>query len=269
MKRYSFLLLAAATLAFTGCEKVIDIDLNSSDPQYVIEASITDQPGPYTVKITRSVNFDESNVFPDVSGAVVVLSDDAGNTETLAEQQPGIYQTATSIGVAGRTYTLAVTANGNTWTAVCKMPQPVVFDSVRIETYSLFGNSATYAIPVYTDPAGKGNSYRFVQYINNRLDNSLYFNNDQFSDGVANARPLAAGGPPDPDNELVAGDTITIDMQCIATAVYDYYVVLDELSSGGGLGSATPANPPSNFTNKALGYFSAHTVQTKSAIVPQ
>ena len=51
----------------------------------MIEGNITDLTGPYIVKISESVNFDVTNIFPPVNGAKVIISDNAGNSETLKE----------------------------------------------------------------------------------------------------------------------------------------------------------------------------------------
>ena len=48
-------------VAFTSCQKVINIDLNTTDPQYVIEGEITNEARPYQIKITKTVNFSESH----------------------------------------------------------------------------------------------------------------------------------------------------------------------------------------------------------------
>jgi hypothetical protein len=54
-------------------------------------------------------------------------------------------------------------------------------------------------------------------------------------------------------------------MNCVDKAVYDY---LDELlqvsTNASGFASPSPANPTSNITGGALGYFSANTVNAKS-----
>ena len=49
-----------------ACTKEIDIDLNSSNPQTVIEGNISDEPGPYIVKISKTVNYSESNNYPPI-----------------------------------------------------------------------------------------------------------------------------------------------------------------------------------------------------------
>ena len=50
-----FLLLTGVTLLFGyACKKVIQVDLNNSIPQIVIEGEITNAAGPYLVKISKT-----------------------------------------------------------------------------------------------------------------------------------------------------------------------------------------------------------------------
>ena len=50
--------------------------------------------------------------------------------------------------------------------------------------------------------------------------------------------------------------------------IHSYYNAVIQISGddGGGAG-VTPANPPSNLSNGALGYFSAHTTTVSSLII--
>lgn len=43
--------LSIFLLLFSACQEVINIDLNTSDPKIVIDASIADTPPPYSVKV--------------------------------------------------------------------------------------------------------------------------------------------------------------------------------------------------------------------------
>jgi hypothetical protein len=260
MKKYLFLLFIPALLLVSSCTKVIELDLNSKDPQVVIEANISDQPGPYTVSITQTVNFSETNVFPAVNGATVIISDDAGNTETLLQTSPGIYQTTTTQGVPGRTYYLNVTANGENYTAQSTLPSLVTLDTLLLDSSSLFGPMTYFVIPIYFDPLGKGNNYRCIESINNeRVEGSFLFNDD-FSDGLMNGQPIFSFS-----DSLGTGDTIAVELQCIAKPVYLYFFSLEQTTSGQ---SGAPANPVSNISNGALGYFSAHTSRAKYIVIP-
>jgi hypothetical protein len=46
-------LLLVTIIVFSGCQKVINVDLNEAAPRIVIEGLINDRPGPYTVTISK------------------------------------------------------------------------------------------------------------------------------------------------------------------------------------------------------------------------
>jgi hypothetical protein len=263
MYRIFILITLVSTLG--SCQKEIFIDLNSSDPKIVIEGEVTDMPGPYFVKLSRTVNFSDFNEFPPIEDAVVILSDDAGNSERLIEFQSGIYMTHDLHGIAGRTYFLSVAIEGETFTAQSTMPGHVPLDAVEV-TSSFYSSSQdpdfNYLVtPQYLDPAGTGNNYRFVQVVNGRICDSWTVQNDNLSDGLVNKRPIFGR-----DTELRPGDTLTVIMQSIDKPVYDYFYSLTESSGSGG--GATPANPVSNIKGGALGYFSAHSTDSKTVMIP-
>jgi len=108
-------------------QDVVDINLSELDQQIVIEGSITNQPGPYKIKISKTASLYQPGSIPRVSGANVVIFDDLDNFETLNEIVAGIYQTSSMQGVPGRTYTLQVITEGKEYTAISKMPVPVEF----------------------------------------------------------------------------------------------------------------------------------------------
>ncbi len=264
MKNILFALISILTA--TNCTKVIDIDLNSTDPQYVIEGEITNEGRPYQIKITKTVNFSESNNFPAVSNAVVLLSDDAGNIETLREVMPGLYETKTMQGTPGRTYTLSVQHNGKTFTSVSRMPYLVPLINVTTEE-SIFGsdgpistsNKPYFAIPLFIDPAGVKNYYRFLQTINGVPDPAFLVRNDNFADGRPSVEPVISF-----DSEMYKGDTLDFQMQCIDAGVYGYFY---STAASTGNSETTPSNPVSNIVGGALGYFSACSLSKMKIVV--
>jgi hypothetical protein len=62
-----------------------------------------------------------------------------------------------------------------------------------------------------------------------------------------------------------SGDQLCVELQCIDRGVFDYYNTLQQTVEQS---SATPANPASNITGGALGYFSAHTINRRQIVVP-
>jgi hypothetical protein len=252
--------LLSCFLAFSSCQKVINIDLNSTSPQIVVQGNITNQPGPYAVQLTQTINFSEPNSFPAVSGAKVIIEDNAGNVDTLTENPPGTYTGTKLTGTPGRSYTLLLTANGKNYTAVSIMPAPVNIDSLSIQK-SLFGNNKRVAV-TFQDPAGVTNYYHFVVTINNVVANQTQVLNDDLLNGDQVTLPLSSD-----TNTLKSGDSVTVLLECIDKGVYNYYLSLPDASGGGNGAAVAPANPPSNISNAALGYFSAYAVTTKSIII--
>ena len=98
----------------------------------VVEGLITNDPGPYTIKLSRSIALDNMDLKP-IRGAVVVISDDAGNEETLTETSRGTYKTSASgiRGEAGRQYRLTLQIDGKTYQSEYEtLMIPVEIDSV-------------------------------------------------------------------------------------------------------------------------------------------
>jgi hypothetical protein len=252
-------------ILFTGCEKVIDLNYKSNQSRIIIQGNVTNEAGPYYVKITKSINLKDTGTYPAIDDAIVTISDDAGNNEPLTALGNGTYRTNLLIGVEGRTYTLTVQAEDKTYIAQSTMPGRVPFDSIRVETDLITGETEYSFIPVYTDPIAKGNNYRFVLWLNNKLINQQLVQNDEVRNGVANSVRLEIN---DDDIDFKPGDSVTLQMQCIDKNVALYYRTLALISDSGPGGGTTPNNPPNNISNGALGLFSAHTVETKGVSIP-
>jgi hypothetical protein len=250
-----------------SCEKVIHVDLNEGEKKYVIEAVITDQPGTAKVLISQTKNFDEDNSFTGISGAAVSIIETGGGTAVLNETSAGVYQLPGLVAVTGKNYTLSVVINGKTFTATCTMPAVKVnLDTVFVTDELLFTDSRKIVNVEYKDPPGKGNNYRFIQYVNGAKEDQVFIQNDDYTNGrTVNTKLFFFN---DNDSLLIThGDTVAVDMQCIDPAVYKYWFSLDR-SATGISGQATPSNPVTNMQGGALGYFSAHTLQTKIFVVP-
>ena len=258
IKIFLFFLIAACNAFFLSCQKVIQVDLNSSAPVIVIEGTISDQPGPYQVAISQTV---EPNTFPPVSGADVTMSDNLGNSEVLTETPAGTYTSSHMQGVPGRTYTLAVLSSGVAYTASSTMPLPVEIDSLSESSLS-FGRNDSKDVEVhFHDPAGTQNFYRFVEIKNSVRQKNIFLITDRLQDGGEITSTLFA----DTDT-LLTGDSVSVQLQCIDENVYNYFRTLAQVLNNSTL-STSPANPPSNLSNGALGYFSAYAVRTKFIII--
>lgn len=262
MKNIANLVIIAILLS--GCEKVVELKYKGNQSRIIIEANISNQPGMHFVKITKSIPLPETANYLSVDNAMVTISDDAGNRETLSVLGNGRYGTTNLAGVEGRTYTLTVQAENQTYTAQSTMPQLVRFDSVKIEKLLVTGETEYNFIPVYNDPVATGNNYRFLLSVNGKLINQHFVQNDQVKNGLVNTVGLEIN---DDDLKFGKGDTISMKMQCIDRGVALFYTSLQLMGDSGPGGGTTPGNPPNNISNGALGIFSAHTVQEKINVV--
>lgn len=249
-----------AIVLLVSCEEVIELDLGSAAPRIVIEGVITNQKGPFTIKISQSVNYQELNFFPPVSGASVRLSDGKGNTHILREIAEGEYKTDGFQGKNGETYFLEVAYEGEVYTASSTIPStPVPINSISYQFLeeSIFNEEGYYMTAYFTDPANEENYYRLKVFINGEnylfevgdkrvKDDNFWLINDKFFNGQMMDYEFP--------HLLEPGDKVALELHQVDKGTYDYYRTLVELM---GIGVVAPANPLTNWSNGALGYFGA------------
>ena len=268
--RTARLVAAALALAAFSCQKVISVDLNNANPQMVTEAIVTDQPGPYTVSLSTSGDyFTPSLYFPPVTHAFVTITDNLGVTDTLKEVLPGSYHTSVLHGGPGRTYNLRVVAEGKEYDAISTMPPRVPIDTlVALHARESDGDQIYNLYVIFKDPPAPGNYYRMnlrvsVPISPDSIDGRRYhLYNDKLTNGNEAAVKIRMR------NHFQPGDTVWVDLLSIDKASYDYFNTLNNvLTSDRSPTSLAPANPNSNLTNGALGYFAAFSVDSKMIVL--
>ena len=254
-KKMYFWMFVIAVIC-SSCEKVIDVTLDDSTSQIVIEGEVTNVKGPYTVTVTESKNFEENNSFPGRDDAVVTIKDmTSGITETLKSKGAGAYQTAVLLGVAGRTYQLKVVLGDKTYTASSRIPTTAVkLDRIFAKRFTL-DSKDIYIVPNFKDPVGKGNYYRLRQWVRGKLVKGSYVRDDEATDARNYDSSLFYDTDPKAGNPLINnGDAIMVELQCVDKGVHDFYRTLNTTIAQD---AATPANPLSNISGGALGVFNA------------
>jgi hypothetical protein len=268
-----FLILLISTLLFS-CEDVIQIDLNSANPAIVLEAEITDITSESTVLITKSTDFYTVGEYERVSNAVVIISDENGKTAEMVEVNPGDYRGDLGKGSHNTKYFVEVNVDGKIYNAESRMPHRVEIDSLTIEK-SKFGprndnEKENYILHIhFKDEPNIDNYCRFRITHNGKDLSGFVVYEDKYTDGNDIDARIRLDGD---EIDLNIGDLIIVELQSIDKATYDFYKTANSVnasgsSSGGGGPSSTsvaPTNPVSNWTNNALGYFSAYTSDTKS-----
>lgn len=260
--RNIIVLLILIFIAYS-CEKVIDVDLNEAAPEIVIEGNLSNIPNKAEVKISMTSSFFDTLPSEMVSGAKVSIKSDFGDSFILNETKKGIYNSKDIWFREGSTYQLLVEVNGEKYTAESKLNKVVGIDSMMFyyEDNPFLGTG--YYINIYLfDPPGVKNFYRLKYAKNgvyqNTIDDLVLFN-DRYLDG--NTIEITLFNQP-----LELNDTITLQLISLDEGAYDYLRTFQELVNTNP-GSAAPANPISNISNGALGYFSAWSSNTKSAVI--
>lgn len=263
----SGLLALLAAVITSSCTEDIKLNLKSAEPHLVIEGNLSNAPGPYTVKFSKSKAYYEGNDFEAVHADYVFIADDAGTTDTLQEVNPGEYQTQLLNGVPGRTYHFQAQVEGKVYDAICQMPMPVQLDSLYFEA-AIQGPGGpnngenTRLRCLFMDPAGQDNYYRIATIENGLRNTNLRIANDRLFDGKLRDISARAG-------DIQTGDTVQVELWSITESIYNYYNVLNQNNFSNPINaSAAPANPPSNFSTDVLGYFNVYSFTTKTVIVP-
>jgi len=269
--KYRDLLLAAISvltlLLLNSCQKVINVDLNDAAPRIVIEGLINDRRGPYNVSISRSGSYFDQPVLPTVSNAIVIITDNTGIIDTLIEPFKGVYVTRKTRGFSGRTYHLKVLADNMEYDGTSSILNHVNIDSITLVKSDIqrfdFGsndqNKVHYEIHCFfKDPPDK-NYYRVRVFRNDSINTAAYrLYDDQYTNGQETELRVS---------NAEAGSTYRIDLESLDKSTYNYYRTLADLIYSNPIFGSTPANPNSNLSNGALGYFGAYAVSSKIMVV--
>ncbi len=272
MKKTIIYLSVLVTLFFTSCEKVIDINLNESEPRLVVEGAVTLGTGPFFVQLSTSGDFFTGNGIEPVSNAGGYITNSLGQTDTLINVGNGLFRTSTLQAVPNSLYTLHLNYNNQAYTASDSLPRQVLIDSINYSV-SEFGNSGPQGDDEYDthydfhcyfkDDPNRRNYYLLSVNVNGEQvegrRGKYYLLSDEFANGKHIAYPFfGVGANPN--------DTVLISLSAVGKATYDYFRTLNDALSQGGMGS-TPYNPISNVSNNALGYFGTFTYDSESIII--
>ncbi len=261
---------------FASCEDIIDIDLNSIEPRVVIEGSIIDDKQ-VTVKVTHTGDYYDPIEYPAISGAIVTVTDEDGNSEILNETDvAGVYKSQDMVGKQQTNYKLKVEYDGEVYESESFLPKKlddwVSFFSIDTMDFGDTSFIFTRLICGFNDiQADTINYYRVKTY---KLDDSL--KGDGTFEIFKEVDLLEIEGrqviPIRTDFQLQ--DTVIIELWSINKDTYDFLNTLAEIAQvpgGGPPPTSTPANPVSNITNGAFGTFSAYSLSvdtTKVSIIP-
>ena len=272
MKLFNYISLLFLVITFIGCEKVIDVDLDTAPPKLVVEASINwyknTTGNEQFIKLTTTTDYFSSTI-PNVSGATVFITNSSGTVFNFVEvTEPGIYVCNHFEPVINENYTLTIVYNGETFTASEKLlatPEitrieqnnegGILGDEIEVRFfYDDIPNEANYYLQQIDDP------YKVIPEFG-VLEDRFFQNNELFGLYFS--------------EDLKSGDELTFTLNGITENHYNYMNIL--LSISGSNGGSPFQTPPAtvrgniinqtNFDNFALGYFSVSETDKKSYIV--
>jgi len=175
--------LSYLLLLLTGCIEPLELDIKQDDVRLVVDGLITDEPGPYTITLTKTQSVPYTpQAIPREVGATLTISDDLGNTNFLYEISPGIYETQPGFqGKMNQTYTLHITtAAGEKFTSTPETLRAVPeIDNISYEVEKRIAldkenqPSDVYWLNAYIDTkdkAGEKNYYKWEYEVVYQVD---------------------------------------------------------------------------------------------------
>ncbi|WP_439184970.1 DUF4249 domain-containing protein [Carboxylicivirga taeanensis] len=259
-----YVLIISSTLLYS-CEEVIEIDLNDSSPQLAIDASILqNQPATVTISYTSSYFSDEKPVYE--TNAIVTISDQLGNIETLQQLDNGVYAGQRLTGRVGVEYELSVSVGDDTYIGRSKLMTPTEIIRLDYSKFDRFGSSHgsdEYTLDIVLKNNPQEDNYFLIKYYLNDKDKEETYSvwsHEFFSkDDTIQFSPMHF--------LFTKDDVVTVRAYSIDEGTYDYYSQLDEIIDY--QGATTPFNPSSNMGTEVLGYFRAWSYDEKSIQVEE
>jgi len=252
--------LGAVGFLLLGCEDVITMELREVDPQYVIVGEINNQNKRHEITIHRTVSLHASSTSNPVGGAEVQVTDGQGRAIRFFDEGNGRYLSGNFRGRIGETYTMQVEIEGREFIAHSTMPAPMPVDSIGTTMGTFMGEDNRFITFKFYDPPNTPNYYRYLVNVNAGESRFISVFDDKFNDGKYVTHELINF-----DFKLQPNDYVRVQRQFIDQATFLYW---RSVSSANPTASA-PANPPSNISNGALGYFSAHSMIEYDIYIPQ
>jgi hypothetical protein len=270
------LIVVLSALAAPACEKEVILDLLNRQGQYlIVEGNIDNLHKLQMIRLYSSGSFYDLDKGLPVTGATVTVSD--GKTEypfveSIREDNKGnYYNTEISKPLSsGGIFHLTVKQGNKTYTASSELrPVPPV-DSVTVSRSALsrVANKHMYDVFIhYRNLPVAGNFYLVDLYVNGKLRTYSPARKTVISD-ENQARYESLYVTTLRGQELIAGDSLVLEMRSISRKQYDFYsnFFSQTALSGNPFAGAPPANIPTNLSEGARGFFQVSAVSTATKV---
>lgn len=280
--KINYLFIGILAVMAASCTERMDIELGNSDTKLIVYGSITTDTMSHCIRLTQSVPFYSNTPPQPVKNATVYIMEGNNRLDlTESVNDPGCYYTSNDVfGKSAQTYGLHienVNIGGKTeFVAETQMPELIegyqtkYLDSINV-TFNKNWNG--WVINGWAkEPQNIRNYYMFRVKINDVLYSDSLSNlvlvDDKFFNGN-NTSGAAFYFIPEKDT-LKVGYRVTLELCAIP---FDYFLYLREALQASRpqfpLFSPPPANPRTNISNGALGYFSAYAIIRVSYVMKE
>lgn len=163
---------AVAILLFDSCLERVTIPIPESfSKDLIVDGLITNEPGPYTVKLSQAIKIDDTRPLGvPLYAKSVTIHDDAGNSEVLEDKEYGVYQTKPNgiRGEIGRSYHITIELqNGQAFNSEPdKMSAVGHVDSIYYQfvTHQLGDSRPTYGYRVFINAYNLAGSDNYTRW---------------------------------------------------------------------------------------------------------
>lgn len=244
-----------------SCTKVIDVDLNSSNPVPVADARIL-KDSTALVRLSYTTDYFNNELPQFIENARIKITTQNNKEEILEYVSDGYYKGENIVGTINSSYRIEIEFEDQKFNAESKLLQPTeILEFTFEETNS---NNPTTDETVYVPKikfnsiSDKTNYFMLRFWVNGILENDRYITIEKENPGeIITYEPFRLSFE---KNDIVQVRVYSIDKES-----KDYYQQLND-SHGGMMNSSTPYNAKSNLGPDILGFFLASSFDESTAI---
>ena len=279
--------LVGSFISLKSCTTVIDARLDTGPGQLSVDATLTDQPGAQTIRLTQTAAYFDNSTPPAAISATVTVSDNTGKTYAFLDPDNDGYYIwqptgKDTLGHINRTYQLAISYQGETYQAKSKINRVPAIDSLIFvkRKLTVLSKNEGYRAEFYaTDIPNEADYYRIRFFRNGELQNKPgniitsqdggFRSSTGVTDGLMFIVPIRRSI--NPDSLYALNDKVTVELQSLPLEAFNFWQQLRTQITNGGLFASPPANVPTNIINtnaagrQATGFFITSAVRSFSA----
>ena len=264
--------LAAALVALTGCEQVIDLELDENQTLPVFSFRYNASTNQVVGTVNESVDFYSPSVPAlETSAAVDFIAPD-GSTTAISPVGELYLGNVDAAPANGDTVGLRVVRNGLEYVAFNDVPDSLVLDSVLVEEFAGFPfgppqdsiEGPQYEVYLYFPPADEPHNL-FIEFLVNGELQSDILQGLKTIPGEVTEIPLGWS-----QRLFNPGEVVEVWAWTISDETYDYWVAVSSIIGAFGP-NGVPGNPPNQWVGdeEALGHFFVGRLANGQAIIPQ